>query len=285
MKEMKRINNFSRIALMAMAAVVIASGCQKMERPPLGDFPQDSNPPGGPLKFYAAFDGSSVDSTRAVFGSNKNVSFVEGVNGKAVSTPANGYVVFPSANDFKQATSFTIAFWMKKNGPNPAGMGTAFVFGVSTETDIWTRQDIFLLLEDAGNPSTVDSAAAKLYIKDQWFEYVKTPTVDKRLPRLLNNQWHHVAFVYDNGTKMVTTYIDGAAYNNLPPDFGKFTANNGVMDLSKIGGVVVGGPGHFAAGKTPDSWMGNFNGQIDQFRLYSKALTAAEVSQLFTAKQ
>src|SRR5688500_9320820 len=183
MKDMKRINNFSRLAVLAMAALVTASGCQKMERPPLGDFPQDSNPPGGPLKFYAAFDGSSVDSTRAVFGSNKNVSFVDGVNGKAVSTPANGYVVFPTANDFKHATSFTIAYWMKKNGPNPAGAGTAFVFGVSTETDIWTRQDIFLLLEDAGNPSTDDSAAAKPYIKDQWFEYVKTPTVGKRLPR------------------------------------------------------------------------------------------------------
>jgi hypothetical protein len=285
MKDMKRNNNFSRLALLVMAAVVTATGCQKMERPALGDFPQDTNPPGGPLKFYAAFDGSSVDSTRAVYGSNKNVSYVEGVNGKAVSMPANGYVVFPTANEFKQSTSFTIAFWMKKNGPNPAGTGTSFAFGVSTQTDIWTRQDIFLLFEDAGNPSSMDSAAAKFYLNDQWFEFVKTATADKRLPKLLNNQWHHLAFTFDASTSMLTTFIDGAAYTNLPAGFGRFTNNGGKVNLTKIGGVVVGGPGHFAAGKTPDGWMGNFNGQIDQFRLYNKALTAAEINQLFTAKQ
>lgn len=278
------VNNFFRLALVMVIAALTAAGCQKMERPKLGDYPKDSNPPGGPLKFYVAFDGSSVDSTRATFGSNKNVTYVEGVMGKAMSAGANGYVVFPTVNEFKQSKAFTIAFWMKKNGPNPRGGGTSFAFGFSTETDIWTQQDIFLLFEDAGNPSTADSAAAKLYVKDQWFEYVKTPTVDKRLPRLLNGQWHHLAFTYDAANSLITTYVDGTAYTNLPPNFGKFTNNGGVIDLSKIGGVVVGGPGHYASGKTPDGWMGNFNGQIDQFRLYSKALTPGEVSALFTGK-
>ena len=53
--------------------LVVMMSCQKMSRPPLGDYPKDSNPPGGPLKFYAAFDGTTsdalrnaVDSTRAI---------------------------------------------------------------------------------------------------------------------------------------------------------------------------------------------------------------------------
>ena len=63
-----------------LCALIIASGsCSKKTRPVLGDFPKDADPhfplfPGGPLKFYAAFNGSStdklmnaVDSVRANF--------------------------------------------------------------------------------------------------------------------------------------------------------------------------------------------------------------------------
>lgn len=265
--------------LLALAA------CQKMDRPALGDFARDTNPPGGPLKFYAAFDGRSLDSIRAVFGADNNVSFVDGVSGKAVNAPANGYVVFPSTNDFNKSTDFTLAFWVKKAGPNPAGGGTSFAFGLSTNTDIWTRQDMFLLFEDAGNPSTADLAAAKFYMNDQWFEFIRTNTEDRRLPKVLDGQWHHLAFVFDQNASTLTTYVDGAALTNLPPNFGKFNNNGGKVNFSRSAGVVVGGPGHYAVGKTPDGWMGNFNGQIDQFRMYGKALSAQEVQALFTGKQ
>ena len=110
---------FNKMTKHALAVLVIASvaGCQKMEQPATSDYPVDTNPPGGPLKFYAAFDERSVDSIRAVFGVDKNVSFVDGVSGKAVSADATGYVTFPSTNDFNAASSFTVAFWLKKTRP------------------------------------------------------------------------------------------------------------------------------------------------------------------------
>jgi hypothetical protein len=202
-----------------------------------------------------------------------------------MSAGADGYVVFPSTNDFNTATSFTVAFWMKKAGPNPKGKGTSFAFGVATQTDIWTKQDIFLEFEDAGNPSTADSAAAKFYINDQWFEFTRTDAIDKRLPHVLDGQWHHLAFTLDASHATFNTYIDGQPFTNLPADFGKFTKNDGKANLSKVNGLVVGGPGHFAIGKTPDDWMGNFNGQIDQFRMYGTALSAADITALFSNKQ
>lgn len=282
---MKTYNKIAKQALAVLAVGLVLASCQKMEQPALGDYPQDTNPPGGPLKFYAAFEGRSVDSIRAVFGVDHNVTYVEGESGEAMKAGADGYVVFPSTNDFNSATNFTIAFWMKKDGPNPKGGGTSFAFGVGTQTDIWTRQDIFLEFEDAGNPSSADSAAAKFYLNDQWFEFVKTDDADKRLPHLLDGQWHHLAFTFDQANSMLTTYIDGQAYTNLPTNFGKFTNNDGKVNFSKVSGLVIGGPGHFAIGKTPDDWMGNFNGQIDQFRLYGTTLSAAEVAALFSNKQ
>ena len=272
-------------AALMLAVGIAISSCQKMDRPALGDYPKDANPPGGPLKFFAAMDGSSVDSIRANFGVDNNVTYVDGVSGQAMQAGTDGYIVYPSVNDLGRSHNFTLAFWIKKNGPNPAGAGTTFTFGVATSTDIWTHMDMFIEFEDAGNPSTADSAAAKFYLKDQWFEYTKTPTVDKRLPGVLDGDWHQLAWVFDSASATLTTYIDGAADTNLPDSFGNFTINGGVLDLSTIAGLVVGGPGHYAIGQTPDSWMGNWNGAIDQFRFYGEALSASDIAALYASRQ
>jgi hypothetical protein len=169
---------------------------------------------------------------------------------------------------------------MKKNGPNPAGAGTAWAFGLASSVDIWHKHEMFLLFEDAGQ-STATDAAAKFHIRDQWFEFVGT----RKIANLLDGQWHHLVFSFDEATKTLTTYVDGAVPTNLPADFGKYNFNGGVVDFSKASGLVVGGPGHYAIGATPDGWMGTFKGMIDQFRLYAKPLSAAEVTALYTAKE
>jgi hypothetical protein len=35
----------------------------------------------------------------------------------------------------------------------------------------------------------------------------------------------------------------------------------------------------------PETWAKSFNGALDQFRLYNRALSAAEVTELFNSKQ
>jgi len=140
---------------------------------------------------------------------------------------------------------------------------------------------MFLEFEDAGNPSSADSASAKFYVKDQWFEF----TGVKRMPKVLDGQWHHLAFAFDQPSSTLTPYVDGVPMTGLPADFGKFTNNGGAMDLTASAGIVVGGPGHYSIGKTPDSWMGNFDGQIDQFRLYGEALSASDIAALYAGKK
>lgn len=268
----------ARSVLLALAIALAAVGCQKEKRPVLGDYPKDTNPPGGPLKFYAAYENTNVDSIRANFGTDNNITYVPGISGQGFQGGTDGYIVYPSANDFKKSTSFTVSFWMKKNGPNPAGAGTSFAFGLATTKDIWTRMDMFLEFEDAGNPSTADLASAKFYLRDQWFEYVQ----GNRLPNVLNNQWHHLVFSFDATTSMLKFYIDAVEFTAVS---GKFNNDGGIPDFSQSAGIVVGGPGHFAVGKTPDDWMGNFKGDIDQFRLYGEALSAAQVTELFNSKK
>jgi Concanavalin A-like lectin/glucanases superfamily len=283
-------SNTIRIFSGILALALVGASCQKKEQPALGNYPKDQNPPGGPLKFYAAFNGTNadkskaaVDSIRANFGNVTNGTFVAGINGNAYKGSPTSYIVYPSANDFSKATSFTVSFWMKKDGVQPAGAGTQWVFGLPTTTDIWHRHEMFFEFEDAGNPSTASAAAAKFLLQDQWFEF----TGAKRLPNVLNGQWHHMAFVYDQNTSKLSTYLDGVQqYPNdaTVTDVKNGSAPRGPLSFKNVSGFVIGGPGHYAIGKTPDDWMHPFDGQIDQFRLYGKAMTAAEIQQLFVNK-
>lgn len=267
----------------ALVIAALATGCQKMDKPELGNYPKDTNPPGGPLKFYAAFDGTEVDSIRANFGSQTNGTYVAGVSGQAFMGSADAFISYPSANDFKQSSSFTIAFWIK-TPPPPPGIGAQFFFSQATTTDIWTKADIFLLMEDGGQSNATDGAALKFYLLDQWLEFVG----DYRIKNILDDQWHHLAFVYNSTASKLITYIDGAELTGLPAnktDIVKNGTPRGAVDLSKASALVIGGPAHLATGATPDSWMVNYRGAIDQFRMYGTALSAAEVSGLFNGKQ
>ena len=281
MMKIKNIVNRNSTALLALC--ILVASCQKMDRPALADYPKDANPPGGPLKFYTAFDGGNVDSIRANFGVSENVTYEPGVTGMAYKGGPNSYVKYTAANDFANVTSFTVSFWLKKAGPPAAGTGTQWVFGLPTTTDIWHKHEMFLEFEDANNPSSADLAAGKLLIQDQWFEF----TGAKRLPNLFNNQWHHLAFVYNETTSKLATYLDGVA--QFPNDASltdvKKNGNpRGPLSFTNVQGFVIGAPGHYALGKTPDDWMHNFQGSLDQFRLYGKALSAAEITTLYNSK-
>src|SRR5579885_2306101 len=90
-----------------LALCILVVGCQKMTKPAMGNYPKDANPPGGPLKFYAAFDGTTsntlmngVDSIRANFPANNPLPSIDGVSGKAVQGDGTKYIKYAAANDF-----------------------------------------------------------------------------------------------------------------------------------------------------------------------------------------
>ena len=281
---MKRNKNISLCSLVLAAAIVI-TGCQKMNKPELaGDFPRDTNPVGGPLKFFTAFDGIGYDSVRATFGQTVNAAYSTGVSGKGYKGGDKSYIKYASSNDWNKSTSFTIAFWMKSPNP-PAGIGAQFFFTQATSTDIWTKADIFLLMEDGGQ-SNGGKAAMKFYMLDQWMEFVVDGATDWRLP-ILDDQWHHLAFTYNETASKLTVYRDGVAIeaDAKRSNVLKNGAPRGAFDLTKGTGFIIGGPGALATGGTPDSWMVNYRGELDQFRLYGEALNSTAIMDLFSKKQ
>jgi len=280
---MKNINKYSQIFPLLGLCILVVS-CQKMTRPALGDYPKDANPPGGPLKFYAAFDGTTsnalmnaVDSIRADFPSNNPLQSGDGVSGKAIIGNGTDFIKYAGANDFiSTAGSFTISLWEKRNGI-PKG-NSAFFFCFASSNGYWAGASMFGLFDWGSNN---DSAAIKIdvvdaNVSDNWFQWIGANAVHG----IMDNQWHHLAFVYDAGTSIMTLYVDGTANPNTQ-SWGSHGAAN--MDNSKITEFDVAGNSNIPNMGWGQNWeAGN---AIDQFRLYGTALKADEVKALYTNKQ
>lgn len=249
------------------------TSCQKMDRPALGDYPKDVNPPGGPLKFYAALDGTSVDSIRANFATDNNVTYVEGVNGKAAKFDSltKGYILFPSANDFGSQTNFSVSLWINAGTINQKDHKNADgIFAFGKTSDFWGNLTLFADTD----PSISDSMVLKVVLAGNFVTY-EGP---RRIAKMYDNNWHHLVFTYDAASSTYIFYLDGAKYDqrNVPGVAFKdpsVVVLGGFQQAANIQGDYAG-----------NSWMSPFNGAIDQVRLYGTVLTAAEVTGLYNGK-
>ncbi|HAH55724.1 MAG TPA: hypothetical protein DCM02_10720 [Flavobacterium sp.] len=272
------------IALISLVFI----GCQNMDRPELGDYPKDANAPGGPLKFYVAFDGATtnslmnaVDSVRAKFPIDNPLTSIVGISGKALKGENYKYIKYANANDFvNTAGSFTIAFWEKKGD-----FKTEHIFSLPAINGYhWSGASMFLLME-----GSVNDPIAKLFVKDssgeKWFEWVPWASTGA-VTGIYDGGWHHLAFVYDSTTSVMTLYVDGAIKTTSS------WSGHGAISLepSKITSLKIGaGPQEFSQddiNNKADDWLKNsWTGGLDQFRMYSTPLTASEVSVLYTKKK
>ena len=286
---MKKLLKF---ILPILPIIIFAVSCNKPGRPALGDYPKDTNPPGGPLKFYTAFDGTStdplknaVDSIRANFPSDNPLSFIQGISGRAVQGKDQKAIKYPSANDFAKSTSFTVAFWEKNSVPT--GGSPQWIFSL-VDKDYWHNSGMFAFVDHDGAGSNATGAVVKFAVEDHWFEF--TPSNGLMPGNLLNNSWHHLAFVYDETTSKMTYYVDGQVLTGLKPaltDFKDNGAPHGKINLNpeSVSNLVVGGWNKQAGLKGPsDPWIQSWQGGLDQFRLYSKALSASDILALFNTK-
>ncbi|MES2776379.1 MAG: LamG domain-containing protein [Bacteroidota bacterium] len=269
-------NKILKNATFILVLFIAAAGCKKTSRPTLGDYPRDTNPPGGPLKFYTAFDGTStnpfmnaVDSIRANFPSDNPLVSVAGVNGKGIQGNGTQAIKYPSANDFKGVTSCTISLWVN-NVVNP---NTELYFSLANK-DYWHESGAFLLVEHAA----VDKCTFKFALMDKWVEY----TNQSFTKPLFNGQWHHLAFTYEETTSMLKVYFDGL---EVPTPGTSGNLGLGKLNLSNATNLVVGGWNKHAGLSGPtDSWIGGFTGKMDQFRLYGRVLTGTEITALYNSK-
>ncbi len=79
--------------------------------------------------------------------------------------------------------------------------------------------------------------------------------------------WYHVAVIYDDAANVLNLYVNGAKESTTTlsgsPTTNSLAANTYALDVGQQGGTY------------------NFDGQIDELRLYNRTLSADEISQLY----
>ncbi len=275
---MKYKNKYS-LLFSVLALCILAISCQKLDHPALGNYPKDTNPPGGPLLFYAAMEGTSVDSTYANFGNDNSATYVAGVSGKAIQYTGNGYTSWTSANGLGSATSFSVSFWInitlaQKDNTNADG-----VLALASTSNFWGEMTWYADHSTGGNSDSMD---LKVHFAngsgDNWdfANYVGK----NRWPHMYDGAWHQIAFVYDANAKTGTMYRDGVQFDQKSNETIVFDGNASQLVL---GGFeqAVGIQGNYAG----NTWMSGFPGAMDNLRLYKTALAASDVAALYANKQ
>ena len=275
---MKYKNKYS-LLFSLIGLCILAVSCQKLDHPALGNYPKDTNPPGGPVLFYAAMDGSSVDSIYANFGIDNNASFVTGVSGKAIQYTGNGYSTWTSANGLGNATSFSVSFWMNVTLAQKDNTNADGILALASTSNFWGEMTWYADHTTGGNSDSMD---LKVHFAngsgDNWdfANYVGS----KRWPHMYDGNWHNVVFVYDANAKTGTMYRDGVQFDQKT---GETIAFDGNASQLVLGGFeqAAGIQGNYAG----NTWMSGFPGALDNLRLYKTALAPSDVAALYSNKQ
>jgi len=164
-------------------------------------------------------------------------------------------------------SALTIAVWVNlASGNNKQNWERIFDFGTGTTTN-----NFLYLVARAGSPST---NPVQFVISTKGHSAASGQTINSPFA-LTPNAWHHVAIVLPAGTTYTgTLYIDGVAVATNPAmtlhasDIGPTT--NNYLGRSQFGGESSGDP--------------LFNGSLDDFRVYKRALSQPEISALFAIR-
>jgi hypothetical protein len=280
---MRSILNFSKYASVALVFGLAVAGCQKMERPALNLVLDPPPPPYSILKSLWSFENNARDTGQyRLKTTSKNVTYVAGINGQAAQIGTDGYVLVSALNDsLKTMGSFTIAFWMK--GVGPVQGGAQGLFAIGNKKEFWGNIEMFLENHNNGNEAFLKvhmfNAGVATGNGEEWNEV--------KIPNALG-KWTHIAVTYNSANSQFSIYADGAptsinakvlrggAYGPI-----KFNDANGMV----LGNYQFETDPSLTDNHGKEDWAKNFNGALDQFRIYNVALSAADVNNLFTSKQ
>jgi rhamnogalacturonan endolyase len=199
-----------------------------------------------PLAWYKLNESSGVTLADATSGGHTatlttTYSFVSGVSGNAVQL-TGGYASLPTGI-VSGVSNFTIAAWVKAD--SLSNWMRIFDFGTGTT-------DYMFLTADAGTTNALRFAIT-----------ASGGGGEQQLngPALSAGTWYYLAVVLSGNTG--TLYVNGAA-----------VATNSSMTLhpSSLGSTTLN-----YLGKSQFSGDPTFKGTIDDFRIYSRALSAAEI--------
>ena len=304
--------NFSFLSMIILASGVITLGsCSKSKNSPpqppplIGGYVSSDSVAAANLIAYWPFDGNANETkggmTPTVVG---NITYTSGVRGQSYQGTAGAYATYTPSAAFASLQSYSVSVWYKLPASDPS-------YSSTTGQDTLTQGMFFLygtddwLINNDIEPFHGDSVRIHAGFKD-----FASPAYQAFVPETFDTmaigKWVHFVVTYNGGTSTYTSYQDGVptgantafspappvpspntpypgAYNTPNP---LFTDGSMATPLGNIGWTTH-TPSQVVVGSWPDGLFGQsaavstFRGQLDELRVYNKALTQAEVVGLY----
>ncbi|HOU73941.1 MAG TPA: hypothetical protein PLW22_04205 [Tenuifilum sp.] len=238
------------------------------------------------LVAYMPFDDNALETIGNITPSQQpNVTYVVGRRGKAYQGASGAYLRYnlPDNSKLKTLKSYTVAMWIKS--PKVDGTPVPKVIEIGKSDDLFWG-NLTIMIERLTDPGA-DSLFFKLHFKKvgvpwegQWIEAKKSI--------FQVNKWMHLVFQYDATTSKFMIYKDGAKVE-FPEAVENRYANDQqepLGDLNFVNADVlnIGAWRPKTDSQATDEWMGWFMGNLDELRVYDKALSATEVKALYDAE-
>lgn len=268
--------------------------------PPIGGYNNSGEVGSNDLIAYFPLDGNGTESKSSVGPSNTvGASWVDAVKGQGVNL-TNGYLEYPAIASLPtNLNAFTISAWVKLKNNKTAVDGSGTVSAIFSMTRPAEWEGNINLYAETGHRRAVEEGGAvndSIEFKGSWRttadggqsynnivhlepwmvdENLVTPGTHVAGPNVVGGTWAQAVFTWDGATNKFIIYSNGAKISN--PKF-EIRGSNTSLTFDTPTHVMIGA---FANRAPADLWNQPMTGQIDEIRVWKKALTAAEINSLY----
>lgn len=279
------------IGLSAIAALTMMVSCDKTgTETPEDNKANPSKVAASNLVAYFSFDGNANEGIASITPKTETgVTYVAGRRGKCLQGADNGYILYdlPATSKIRTLKGFALAMWFK-NEQIPAEVApTPMIFQVTNDNDLFWG-NISLCMDRSGS---AEAPSEELNMKTTF----RKDGVDwaNQFVGFTNaayqaNRWFHVIYQYDNVASAYNVYVNGIKITTDEGIINRLQCADGPAfgDLNFVAPsqLVIGGWMPKIANGATDEWMGWFKGNMDEVRLYDRALTDTEAKELYDAE-
>ncbi|VBB43781.1 conserved exported hypothetical protein [uncultured Paludibacter sp.] len=288
---MKKIKLISLLVI-AFFAVTFTS-CKKEETlPPIGGYNSADEVGKTDLVAYWPLNGDGKESLSSTAPTkSSNVTWVDGVKDKAASFNL-GYLLYGTLANLgtNLNNGFTVSAWVKLTNNQDATNAASVIFSLARANE-WAGS-INMMSETAWYKSTSDSIIFKGLIVSNtdlgWQDSRNTIKVSAEeaadgnvaYPNKVGGKWAHMVITWDNTTKLFKVYSNGVKISNPKWENRDATATKDFVITTPCH-PVLGALETFATGTTTDSWNKGLVGQIDEVRVWKRALAGSDIGYLY----
>ena len=285
---MKTMKLFSALIVAAMAVSFVSCKAKEEPLPPIGGYNTADEVAKADLVAYWPLNGNGTESMSAAAPATvKNVTWTAGVKDQAASFNV-GFLAYNAIASLgtNLQTGFTISAWVKLTNNGSTG---SVIFSMSRPNE-WAG-NINFMSETGWMPATSDSLTVKGLLVSStdlgWQDTrntVKANAADVAAghiayPNKIGGKWAHAVYTWDNATRLAKIYVNGVKISN--PVWEARGAAGQTFAMTTPTRPIIGAFETFATGTTTDAWNTGLVGQIDEVRVWKRALILSDIGALY----